>query len=320
MTVLHYLVGLLLEQEPEAAEFAGRHLQLFQDASKSIASFQSFFPKIIRKLYMLEIEDHNCPPQETEFKERLNTLRDTLLEECAVLNQKLHKIDHEIVFFGNYENTEPENMTVNAIKRLWIELKEIHMFPATECQQRAKRDEDRYMFFVTMEHFFLDMKKAKLYVEATRLKKAQQEAIKKRLEEEIASPRPQKSLSSKPIRVREKPSLPAVAESTSESPTSFNGPGSFGKKPGMIMVRTIPGNKRSSLGSSTDLIPNGSPQEFKSLDQLQRPVIARGTSDEIEKRLFSKLGDSLNSPRSIEPQLAPVQRTVNEVPKPPEPS
>lgn len=37
-----------------------------------------------------------------------------------------------------------ENMTVNAIKRLWIELKELNMFPVTECQQRAKRDEDRF--------------------------------------------------------------------------------------------------------------------------------------------------------------------------------
>ena len=51
-----------------------------------------------------------------------------------------------------------ENMTVAGIKRLWMELKDIGMFPASECNVRAKRDEDRYMFWVNIEQFMRDMK------------------------------------------------------------------------------------------------------------------------------------------------------------------
>lgn len=80
------------------------------------------------------------------------------MEECEALNGKLHAIDNEIVFFGNYENQGGENATISGIKQLWSELREIGMFPASECQTRAKRDEDRYMFWVNVEQFMRDMK------------------------------------------------------------------------------------------------------------------------------------------------------------------
>eukprot|EP01127_Copromyxa_protea_P004355 TRINITY_DN1421_c0_g1_i2.p1 TRINITY_DN1421_c0_g1~~TRINITY_DN1421_c0_g1_i2.p1 ORF type:complete len:332 (-),score=71.13 TRINITY_DN1421_c0_g1_i2:147-1142(-) len=111
------------------------------------------------------------------------------MDECTTLNSKLHEIDNEIVFFGNYENQQGENMTVAGIKRLWMELKDIGMFPASECNSRAKRDEDRYMFWVNIEQFMRDMKKAHAFVEAKKLKQKQKQEHASRLEGPPPTPR-----------------------------------------------------------------------------------------------------------------------------------
>jgi hypothetical protein len=38
----------------------------------AMANFQAFFPKIVKKLWMLEVEDHNCPATEVIYKKRIS--------------------------------------------------------------------------------------------------------------------------------------------------------------------------------------------------------------------------------------------------------
>jgi len=154
MTVLHSLITLIEEKSPEIMDFAKKNQPLFMNAIKAMAYFQSFFPKIIQKLCLVEAEYHSCP--ESEFKSKLENFRDLLIEESESMNTKLITIDDEIVFFGNNENQLAPDSTINDIKRLWIELRDIGIFPGSECVKRAKRDEDRYTFFVTIE-LFLEM-------------------------------------------------------------------------------------------------------------------------------------------------------------------
>lgn len=72
MSVLHYLVEILSEKDPEAAKFASENLTLFTEIPKAIANFQAFFPKIVKKLWTLEVEDHKCPDGDGQYKLRLN--------------------------------------------------------------------------------------------------------------------------------------------------------------------------------------------------------------------------------------------------------
>jgi hypothetical protein len=72
MSVLHYLVEILSEKDPEVAKFATENLALFTEIPKAMANFQAFFPKIVKKLWTLESEDHKCPEYEENYKSRLN--------------------------------------------------------------------------------------------------------------------------------------------------------------------------------------------------------------------------------------------------------
>jgi len=180
MTVLHSLITLIEEKSPEVLDFGKKNQPLFVSAIKAMANFQSFFPKIIQKLWLVEGEYHSC--SDSDFKEKLENFRNILIEGSESMNSKLLDIDTQIVFFGNNENQLPSDSTITEIKRLWIELRDLGIFPGSECIKRAKRDEDRYTFFVTIEMFFRDVNKARSFVLAKKDKVKQKEAYLKEVE------------------------------------------------------------------------------------------------------------------------------------------
>jgi len=88
----------------------------------------------------------------------------------------------KLFFFGNNENQLAPDTTINEIKRLWIDLRDLGLFPGSECTKRAKRDEDRYTFFVTIEQFFKDVNRARSFVQAKKEKAKQKEQYLKELD------------------------------------------------------------------------------------------------------------------------------------------
>eukprot|EP01124_Arcella_intermedia_P021812 TRINITY_DN3114_c0_g1_i8.p1 TRINITY_DN3114_c0_g1~~TRINITY_DN3114_c0_g1_i8.p1 ORF type:complete len:405 (+),score=124.39 TRINITY_DN3114_c0_g1_i8:2495-3709(+) len=180
ITVLHSLIGLIEEKSPEVVNFVKANHTLFGNSVKAMANFQSYFPKIIQKLWQIEAEYHKCP--ESEFKRKLEEFRNQLIEESTNMNKKLAEIDEEIVFFGNNENQLAPDSTINDIKRLWVDLRDLGIFAGAECLKRAKRDEDRYTFFVTVDTFFRDVNKARSFLEAKKTKAKQKEEFEKEIE------------------------------------------------------------------------------------------------------------------------------------------
>jgi len=186
------------------------------------------------------------------------------------MNTKLAEIDAQIVFFGNNENQLAPDSTINDIKRLWIELRDLGIFAGSECVKRAKRDEDRYTFFVTIELFFRDVNKARSFVLAKKEKAKQKAEYLKEIEakEKETEPNtdPKRTISKevtegfvKPLRkvVRnisgnkregdahssENPTSPS-RKLSSHSKTPVNTPPSSGKKR-PVLVRKKKRRKRS---------------------------------------------------------------------------
>ena len=50
------------------------------------------------------------------------------------------------------------------------------MISESQCSERAKRDEDRFKFFVQISNFVSDLKKANVFVHAKRAKESQRKA------------------------------------------------------------------------------------------------------------------------------------------------
>jgi len=181
LTLLHSLVQMLEQNSPKILDFVDKSCTIFTEAIKATANLQMFFPRILQKLWRLETESHKCSvSKETDIKKyraKIEEFKTEVLHKADHLAKKLHQIDHQIVFFGNNENSRPPDSTVNDMKRLWVEVKDLKIVPATLCIKRAKRDEDRYTFFVSMENFLKDMKKARLFVSAKNAKDKQKEEL-----------------------------------------------------------------------------------------------------------------------------------------------
>jgi len=91
-------------------------------------------------------------------------------------------LTRKLFFFGNNDNQLAPDSTINDIKRLWIDLRDLGIFPGSECIKRAKRDEDRYTFFVQIEMFFRDVNKARSFVFAKKEKAKQKAEYLKEIE------------------------------------------------------------------------------------------------------------------------------------------
>jgi len=195
----------------------------------------------------VEAEYHSCP--ESEFKKKLDVFRNQLIEESTSMNQNLIDIDNEIVFFGNYENQLAPDATINEIKRSWIELRDLGIFPGSECIKRGKRDEDRYTFFVTIELFFRDVNKARSFISAKKDKAIQKAEYLKKIEgekkKEEPSPYPAKRKLSTDMEGFVKP-IKKVVRTTSHQVTPIE------KKPSPLKRDIKEGeNLRSQRNSKT---------------------------------------------------------------------
>jgi len=108
--------------------------------------------------------------------------------------------------------------TINDIKRLWIELRDLGIFPGSECVKRGKRDEDRYTFFVTIELFFRDVNKARSFVLAKKEKAKQKEAYLR----EIDTKEKENDTDSKRIFSKEVKPLRKIVQTTSNNNNNTN--------------------------------------------------------------------------------------------------
>jgi len=183
LTVLHSLVQMIEQLSPEILDFVERACTVFTDAIKATANLQMFFPKILQKLWMLEMESNKASqskePDIKKYRGKIEDFKTEVLNKADSLTKKLHQIDLQIVFFGNNENSRPPDSMVNDIKRLWVEVKDLKLVSGSLSVKRAKRDEDRYTFFVSLENFLKDVKKARLFVNAKNAKDKQKAELQK---------------------------------------------------------------------------------------------------------------------------------------------
>eukprot|EP01125_Pyxidicula_operculata_P010175 TRINITY_DN3353_c0_g3_i2.p1 TRINITY_DN3353_c0_g3~~TRINITY_DN3353_c0_g3_i2.p1 ORF type:complete len:1287 (+),score=348.80 TRINITY_DN3353_c0_g3_i2:69-3929(+) len=182
ITVLHTLVGQLEVKDPTILDFVDSAQQIISDSQKSISIFQAFFPKMVKKYRLIEEEFERTPISQKIFKEELDNLRNAVLQECTALTTRLTQISHDILFFGSCENSQPANQVTNDINREWMELHTLGMFPPEECKKRAKLDEDRYSFFVAIDQFVTDVKKARKFMAAKKAKESQLSDYLKKLD------------------------------------------------------------------------------------------------------------------------------------------
>lgn len=282
MTVLHFLMQILGEKHPDVVSFASQNVNKFSEVSKCIANFQSFFPKLMKKLHVLESEYQAAPVSDKIYKNKLKELKESLLTECSALTVKLHEIDNQIVFLGDFQNNLPENSTVKALKKLWMELKEINMFTSSDCQQRAKRDEERYMFFVVIEEFLKNMMKAQSYVEAIKLKKMQKDALNKKLEDEqpvpMTTPRngDEDIAPLNPVSLTASRGIPNATPSISvEEKRMSSSPDNY-KNRIKVKCHPGPGSKRASRNDSADFQAIYDIHDINDLNRLKRSSYGSG--------------------------------------------
>jgi len=110
------------------------------------------------------------------FLTHLEELKAEIESASKRLNEKVMDIEDDIVFFGNHDNDLPEDATTREIKSMWRRLSLVGNVSESNCLERAKRDEDRFTFFVQLQRFLQDLKKAVSFVKAKKEKDRQRKA------------------------------------------------------------------------------------------------------------------------------------------------
>eukprot|EP01125_Pyxidicula_operculata_P021187 TRINITY_DN806_c0_g1_i1.p1 TRINITY_DN806_c0_g1~~TRINITY_DN806_c0_g1_i1.p1 ORF type:complete len:506 (-),score=151.68 TRINITY_DN806_c0_g1_i1:119-1636(-) len=202
-TLLHYLVSKLQDSSPDTIEFIKENAVLFTESQNSMASFEITFPSLIKMLWQIQEEQHFAEmesaknnnnidgsssstnngevvvEEKVDFGKYLKMFKQKLQDQIMMMTKELHRVDTQIVYFGDNDNDQPPTSTINELRKVWKNLSSLCIISDQLANERAKRDEDRFTFFTNLAHFFTDAKNAQIYIMAQREKDKQKESFMK---------------------------------------------------------------------------------------------------------------------------------------------
>jgi len=167
-----------------------------------MGNFQSIFPEMIIMLWQIEQEDFLCGEEQTqdlEFKNHLSAFKDEMTKTMCELSSHLYDIDDQIAFFGDNYNDQPPTQTILEMRKMWKNLNQLGILPEKESSSRAKRDEDRYTFFINISTFVTDVKNAYNFLEAQKEKENQKVAYQKHVDSPLRYDAPGKAIRQKSV-------------------------------------------------------------------------------------------------------------------------
>lgn len=178
-TLLHVLVEQLEQRAPNVLFWAVSIVSRAQGAPKALASFLSFFPRLLERLRLMEGAIREAEAAgELHFARRLREVINQFLSECVPLAQSTSQIDHTLRFLGGTSVEDDEEAAAD-LRQLWIRLgdKEVSLLRPDDCLRLAKQDEARMHFFRSLDAFLQALKKAHLFALAKQEKATRQAAL-----------------------------------------------------------------------------------------------------------------------------------------------
>eukprot|EP01126_Amoeba_proteus_P025915 TRINITY_DN2572_c0_g1_i1.p1 TRINITY_DN2572_c0_g1~~TRINITY_DN2572_c0_g1_i1.p1 ORF type:complete len:617 (+),score=140.04 TRINITY_DN2572_c0_g1_i1:316-2166(+) len=116
-----------------------------------------------------------------DYYVQLKVFVGTLVEGIQALTNFINQLDDDILFFGNHQNDQPENAMIREIGAVWNSCATLGILTPEVARTRAKRDEDRYTFYLLLQSFFADIKKGHVFVIARKAKEKQRLEKEKRM-------------------------------------------------------------------------------------------------------------------------------------------
>uniref|UniRef100_A0A6B2L1K4 FH2 domain-containing protein n=1 Tax=Arcella intermedia TaxID=1963864 RepID=A0A6B2L1K4_9EUKA len=167
ISCLHFLVSGLMSKHPKTVLWVNKLPQIFEEAYRALAFFQSAFPTLLEKMVLIQSElndTQKTEPSDAKFLKNLTAFKEKSKAAYHRLVSLLKVIDDKIAFFGEFSAEASADETTGSLTALWNAVAEKKLITKVQAESRLKQDMQRYNFFKILHSFFVEMKTASTYL------------------------------------------------------------------------------------------------------------------------------------------------------------